>query len=122
MGRVITPTFRLETSWVSGARHTPQEWRKQSGRPTTANIDKWVAAVEQSMIDGPNKHLGIDQCVYARIIRQRTGEVVAEWERSKQRPNQPMFEIVESRMSSGSAMMDTLMGLRDYDLSERNRR
>ncbi len=46
------------------------------------------------MIDGPNKHLGIDQVTVAKIIDQRTGEIIALWVRSQQRKNQPLFQII----------------------------
>lgn len=102
MGRSRTWTYSLKFRCVSGVMYTPNEWRVKSGRltgpgfgkPTTENIDKWVVAFEQSMIDGPNKHLGIDQVIHAEIVDQRTGEIVAKWNRSQARHNQPKFQVI----------------------------
>jgi hypothetical protein len=65
------------------------------GKPTTANIDRWVTSYEESLKPGgPNAHLGLHQVSYARIIRQSDNQIVAEWNRSKQRPNEPLFKVV----------------------------
>ncbi len=101
MGKSRTYTYSIHIKVVSGRRYTAGEWRTKTrlgwtgyGSPTTANIDKYVAAFEQSMIDGPNKHLGIDQVTEAYIIDQRTGDVAAEWKRSEMRKNQPLFQVI----------------------------
>ena len=102
MGKSTTWPYRLEIKCVSRKHYTPMEWRCRMSRfapgfgmPTAANIDKWVTVFEESMRTGPNKHLGLDQVVTAQIVDQRTGDVVATWDRSSWRKNQPMFEIID---------------------------
>lgn len=90
MGKSRAVTYRLEIRVASGARYTPMEWRVRDsrtagrgcGKPTSENVGRWVAGFEESMRTGPNRHLGADTVTFARIIDQRTGEVVARWERS----------------------------------------
>jgi hypothetical protein len=100
MGRSTTPTyaFRIETflSLSGKVSHTSMAWKKEYGKPTTANIDKWVTAYEESCKPGGcNAHLGIDPVVSVEIKRNVSGgEVVATWERKKERPNEPMFQQV----------------------------
>lgn len=102
MGQSRMWTYSLKFRCVSGKHYTPNEWRVKShrlygpgfGKPTPENIDKWVSGFEQSMIDGVNKHLGTDQVVYAEIVDQRTGEVVAKWKRSEFRKDQPLFQVI----------------------------
>ncbi len=103
MGKSRTFTYRLEFVCVSRAHYTPQEWRVRShrlygpgfGAPTTENIDKWVTGFENSMKPGgANAHLGMDQVTHAQVIDQRTDEIVATWSRRRQRPNQPLFEVI----------------------------
>lgn len=101
MGRVVKVQYRLEIKCISGNRYTPSAWRVRGqfgnhgdGKPTAENIDKWVTAFEQSMIDGVNKHLGIDQVVEAKIVHQTSSETVASWIRSEWRKNQPLFQII----------------------------
>ena len=82
--------------------HTPVEWRSRprfglpaDGKPTTANLDKWVTAFEDSCRPGkPNAHLGTFSVTYAEIYDQKLRVVVAIWERSKQRKNEPMFQVI----------------------------
>ncbi len=100
MGKSVTPPYRLEIRVISGAHYTPLSWDVKSGvnrtgcgKPTVANIDKWVTAFEASMLTH-NKHLGIDQVTFAKVIDQRTGEVVATWVRKEQRKSQPLFQII----------------------------
>jgi hypothetical protein len=95
MGRITTPTYRLEITDHTGEfGMTPMAWRvRDGGKPTTENIDKWVTAFEASLLTH-NKHLGIFSIKSARIVRQSTGDVVAEWQRRAARPNEPMFQII----------------------------
>lgn len=83
--------YRLEITVASGWRVTPMEWRTRAhklygpgyGKPSVANITRWVEAYEASMRPGgPNAHLGQDQVLTARVTNQRTGEAVA-WLRSR---------------------------------------
>jgi hypothetical protein len=92
MGRVTTPTYRLEyagrTRAVRNWYFTPAVWhaRKSTnvasdGRPTDANLYRWVRAFERSTYPGePNAHLGITTVTRACIIRQSSGRVVARYE------------------------------------------
>lgn len=104
MGRITTPPYRIEIK-CSDSRYsfTPMAWRVRSnnagiradGKPTVANLDKWVTAYEDSLRPGGcNAHLGIHSVVSAKIIRQSDNEVVAEWIRSQQRPNEPRFQVI----------------------------
>lgn len=102
MGRVTPVAYRVEIELAGGMAFTPAIWNVRSrtnvhgnGKPTNDNLDKYVRDVEQSTIDGPNKHLGRIQIVSARIIDQRINEVVAMWSRSKVMPDQPKFEVIE---------------------------
>ena len=102
MGRIsATPTYRVEVILAGGMAFTPAIWNVRSrtnipgnGKPTKSNLDKYVRGVEQSTIDGPNKHLGRLQIVSARIINQFTDEVMAIWLRSEEMPDQPKFEVI----------------------------
>jgi hypothetical protein len=87
---LVLETFQSRMGRVA---HTPMEWKKAFGRPTTENIGKWVAGFEQSCIDGCNKHLGIDPVVSA-VIRYNPGDVVADWIRSRDK-KEPMFQVIQ---------------------------
>jgi hypothetical protein len=92
MGRIITPKYRLEIKPVPKPgrdgfyEFTAQAWEvKTKGKPTAANIEKYIRAfVESQKIGGCNEHLArsagfiqVPNC--ARIVRQSDGQVVAEW-------------------------------------------
>jgi hypothetical protein len=103
MGRSTTPTYRLEiTGHTGNFTITNSAWHVQSrygipgdGRPSTDNLDRYVTAFEKSLrTGGSNAHLGIFLITSCRIIRQSTGKVVAEWKRSEQRKNEPMFQVI----------------------------
>jgi hypothetical protein len=79
------------------------EWRTRrqgvipaEGKPTTANIDKWVDTFEESMKPGGcNAHLGFHPVLSAEILDQFNGnEVVATWTRSEDRPDEPKFQVL----------------------------
>ena len=104
MGGSRTFPYVLKIKTVSGAFHTPMEWRLRAqfgipgyGKPTVANIDKWVTALEDSMKPGGcNAHIGFDPVVEARIVENHAGgDTVAEWVRSVQRPNEPKFQVIQ---------------------------
>lgn len=77
-----TPTFRIETRYVGGRfSTTPEAWpTKHLGRPTPYALGQWVALTEQSTKPGGvNAHLGPMTVRSARVVRQSTGEVVAQY-------------------------------------------
>ena len=91
MGRSFTPTFRIETgpatcpgkATVVTSTHG---WDAKSyGRPTKANLDKYALATIKSMhLGGCNEHISkgygfIPVPAWIKVVRQATGEVVAEW-------------------------------------------
>jgi hypothetical protein len=87
MGRVVTPTFRLEVQVVGDYGRTgyatvwtAQAWR---GRATVARLVDWVKGMEASTREGGvNAHLGETTIRSAEIIRQSTGDTVATYRRS----------------------------------------
>jgi hypothetical protein len=83
MGRSYTPTFRVE--YNGGAQMC---WdSKRDGRPTEANLDAWRDGYNASFQPGGvNGHLAGYRIGAARLVRQATGEVVAE-------VAAPMFEV-----------------------------
>ena len=93
MGRVYTPTYRVEAaSNVPGL--TIFGWCcRTNGRATDKNADRWRKGMNQSFQPGGNnwhvsKANGVVPHLHeVRIVRQRTGEVVAV-------ASAPMFEVV----------------------------
>lgn len=92
-------TYRVEMT-VAGQRWTHSEWRVRStrltgrghGKPTDANLACYVADMVASHLPGGanercGRDLGIPDVRTARIIDQRTGEVVATY----QAPARPAF-------------------------------
>jgi hypothetical protein len=77
------------------------EWRVKAqygapgyGKPTLENLDRWIARFEKSMQPGGvNAHLGYDPVLYAKVVDQRTGEVLVEWRRSEQR-QESAFQVL----------------------------
>lgn len=100
MGRSYTPrySFRIITvlSRAGKVCHTPMIWRKEYGRPTTKNIDKWVTQYEESCKPGGcNAHLGHDPVVSALILDQHHhNNMVSIWIRKRERPNEPLFQVI----------------------------
>jgi len=97
MGRSRTPkhVFQISTvlSRAGKLRHTPMEWKKEYGKPSTENIDKWVTVYEDSCKSGGcNSHLGYDP-VLGVDIRFNPGKVIASWERKTTR-QEASFQIV----------------------------
>lgn len=100
MGRSTTPkySFKISTylSRVGKAFHSSMAWKSEYGKPTTANIDKWVAKYEESLLPGgANAHLGYDPVLSVEIKKNVVnGEVVATWDRKTVRPDEPKFQVV----------------------------
>lgn len=81
MGRSYTPAYAIEVV-VDRGYWTPAAWPKQAGRPTAANLAKYVALTEAStQAGGCNEHLGPTKILKAEIFTNR-GEkkLVASWE------------------------------------------
>lgn len=85
MGRSITPTFRIEFREVTAAGR-PVHWTsagwdtKHAGRPSAETLAAHVRGMEASTEPGGvNEHLGATTIGYARIVRQSTDEVMAEY-------------------------------------------
>lgn len=80
MGRTVTPTFAL-TLRVPGFYMTPSGWDcKRQGRPSDATLAAAVEMFEASTRPGGcNAHLGTTVVSSAKVVRQSTGDVVAEY-------------------------------------------
>lgn len=97
MGKSYTPTFRVEYRDNTNAQilsFNPMAWDcKMDGRPTVANLEKWRQGYNKSFNPGGvnfhvSKEIGvIIHISNAKLIRQSTGEVVAE-------TAMPMFEVM----------------------------
>jgi hypothetical protein len=81
MGQSRTPTFRVE--YVSRGAHYPAAWpTKDAGRPSDATLKAYIEHLFASCAPGgcndqiPNMP---QEIVEARVIRQSTDKVVAEW-------------------------------------------
>lgn len=82
-----TPTYRIE--FRSDAVMTNQAWYRDYGRPTDANLARFVKGlVESTKPGGVNSHLGQLYITAAQVVRQATGEIVAVYYAS-------LFEVVE---------------------------
>lgn len=87
MGKITTPTYRIEVSCISFLNKRREihsfAWDcSKEGRPTSANIQKWIAGFNKSLeIGGSNQHLNGTQSPYnnGTIYRQKTGTKVAEY-------------------------------------------
>ena len=94
MGRSYTPVYRVEYATnARGVHHTAMVWDcKRYGKPTRANLIKWREGYNKSFEPGGvNEHCSnaVGYIIWinrARIIRQKTDEVVAEFVA-------PMFEV-----------------------------
>ncbi len=80
MSNSTTPTYRIEFR-VAGFHWTPSGWNvKRDGRPTDESLAQYVADLEASTREGGvNAHLGETHILSAKIVRQSSGEVVAEY-------------------------------------------
>lgn len=75
-----TPTYRIEMV-ATGGSYTPAAWpTKHLGRPGPSSLLLYVSTFEASTREGGvNAHLGAVTVKSAKVIRQSTGEVVAEY-------------------------------------------
>jgi hypothetical protein len=83
MGRITTPTFRVEVL-ISGWRFAPfGGWdTRTAGRPSERNLEGYVRRFERSTLPGgANEHLGPTEVRSAVVIRQSTGDTVATFRR-----------------------------------------
>lgn len=85
MGRSTTPAYRVEFETTGRTLAlTPLCWSvKQDGRPTESNLLRLVATMNRSFEpDGANSRVGAlgVRITHARLIRQSSGDVVAEVE------------------------------------------
>jgi hypothetical protein len=89
MGRIVTPTYRVEVFFTNGtftsaAWHTRSPYGRADGRPTEANLKRYCDALEQSSLPGGcNAHCGEIRISSANIIRQDTGRVVASYTKAE---------------------------------------
>lgn len=94
MGSSYTPTFRIETTG-SDMAVCPDAWDcKRMGRPSAKNLEAvLVRYLKSCEPGGVNYHLTEmlghlpNMPTTARVVRQSTGEIVAEW-------TCPMFYVV----------------------------
>jgi len=116
MGRSTTPTYRVELR-VHGAQQTPQAWHvrgqygaKGYGKPTLPNLHEWVVGLEMSCLPGgvnAQVYEGFGYCpiLSATIIRQRDGEVMAEWTREAHRDLDGDTRLAETETKYPRAMV-----------------
>src|SRR5262245_25901175 len=101
MGRVTTPTYRVEyrtnklalgliasdcASNVDGLRVLMMAWRKWNGRPTKSNLEQWRKDWNASFRPGQVNAALNDHINWARVIRQRDQQIMCETQ-------MPMFEV-----------------------------
>lgn len=93
MGRIVTPTYRVEYRDNSQPQWKPMIWDcKLYGRPTMANLEAWRQGYNRSFgPDGHNWHVSqaVGYVIHinrARIIRQKSGEIMAA-------VTMPLFEV-----------------------------
>ena len=94
MGRTITPKYRIEYVESNRERANSAAWdAKTYGRANARNLERWRTKLNTSFLPGHcNFHVSqalnvIPHVSYARLVNQKTGEVVAE-------ARMPMFEVV----------------------------
>jgi hypothetical protein len=84
MSRSTTPAYRYEMVTTGNGECTPAAWnvggRYGYGRPTAANLEKFLKAFEESTKPGGcNAHLGTTVVFSAKIIHQASHKVVATY-------------------------------------------
>lgn len=79
MGTSSTPTYRVEMSAGPKFHYTPAAWRIAGmGVPKDDNLKRYVETFERSTYPGGgNAHLGVTTIITAKIVNQRTGDIVA---------------------------------------------
>lgn len=91
MGRSFTPPYTLEVT--DNDRSWKTAWVvKDYGRPTLANLKRWICSYERSLELGVNQHISkrlgyIPYVNRADIIRQKTHELIVVWKA-------PSFRVV----------------------------
>ena len=89
MGRIVTPKYRMEVRTNVGSM-TPSSW---SGRATEKRLETAVKAENESFLPGgvnahvSKAHGAVVRIIYARLVEQATGTVVAEY-------TAPAFEVL----------------------------
>jgi hypothetical protein len=82
MGKTTTTKYQIRIEVKSGPGHMPMSWNcKRDGRPTEANLRRWVESYEASTRPGGvNAHLGPETITRARILlNDGSGKLVAEY-------------------------------------------
>ena len=94
MGRSTTPTYRIEARTNDISVINDCVWNsKYHGRANQENLEKWRTILNASFQPGGvNEHIAearkaVPHIIAAKLIRQSTGEVVAE-------TKMPAFEVV----------------------------
>ena len=103
MGRIVTPKYAVHVRTNDrGHALTPIAWRTRAqgqipgdGRPTAANLAKWVEGYNASFRAGGSnaalsESIGFELRIHHAEIRENVagGDVVAEWDA-------PLFEVVD---------------------------
>jgi len=93
MGKTIKCTYKLELSFVN-FNSRRKEWQTfglmaSDIKPNEKDVKRYRDAMNESLMNGSNKHLSSSQSLYSNAILtdQRTGEVVVKY-------NAPMFEVI----------------------------
>lgn len=102
MGRSREVRYTIEIRCTDQFRYTAQEWRVGArygipgdGRPTLANVDRWVRGFEASRQAGqPNAHLGLALVVRAVVVDQKTKQDLVIWDRAERFQDEPAFQAV----------------------------
>jgi hypothetical protein len=94
MGKITTPTYRVEFYDNTSPYRQTMAWRgKSDGRANAANLESWRTGYNASFQhDGVNAHLArslgkIPHIHTATLVHQASGRVIA-------RVKMPMFEVV----------------------------
>jgi hypothetical protein len=97
MGRTVTSKYAVSIT-VPGYSYGLASWRcQQSGRPTDANLARYVAEFEASTRpDGCNAHLGEQHVTSAHVkINNYNGAVIARY----RAPARPLFTVVAGHLA-----------------------
>ena len=90
MSRDYTPTYRVE--YVMNIGNATMAWQTHYGRPDKDGLENWRQKYNESFLPGgvnepSDKTSIVPHIQSAKLIRQSTGEVVAEC-------YAPMFEVM----------------------------
>jgi len=93
MGKTFKCTYKLEMSFVDFNAKC-RRWQSfglmaNQIKPTEKDVKRYRDAMNQSIINGSNKHLNSSQSLYSNAVLtdQRTGKVVVKY-------TAPMFEVI----------------------------